>query len=57
MKYPDFLSTQQAREMFGDDYADYIQRHSEEYIERGILTLEYAQTATLGERLAGNDGI
>lgn len=57
MIYPEFLSTKQAREIAGDEYADYIQKHEIELIEKGYITLEYAMSATLGERLAGNDGI
>ena len=57
MNYPEFLSTKQARELAGDRYADYMQKHEEELIEKGHITLEYAMNATLGERLAGNDGI
>jgi hypothetical protein len=57
MEYPEFLATKQAREMFGDRYADYIQKHEIELIEKGHITLEYALNATLGDRLAGNNGI
>lgn len=57
MNYPEFLSTKQAREIAGDSYAEYMQKHEIELIEKGHITLEYALTATLGERLAGNDGI
>ena len=54
--YPEFESTKQARIVAGDRYADYIQKHEIELIEKGYITLEYALQATLGERLAGNDG-
>jgi hypothetical protein len=51
-----FLASRQAFELAGKDYADYIERATQEHIDKGVYSLEYALTATLGERLAGNDG-
>lgn len=51
-----FLASQQAFEMYGKDYADYIERATQEHIDKGVYSLEYALTASLGDRLAGNDG-
>lgn len=51
-----FLASREAFEMYGKSYADYIERATQEHIEKGVYSVEYALTATLGERLAGNDG-
>jgi hypothetical protein len=43
-------------EDFGKAYAEYIQNQLTLKLESGLITAEYAQTATLGDLIAGNDG-
>ena len=52
-----FLASQQAFAWKGKEYADYIEESTQEHLDKGHFSLEYALTATLGERLAGNDGV
>lgn len=51
-----FLASQQAFEMYGKQYADYIEQSTQEHLDKGHFSLDYALTASLGDRLAGNDG-
>lgn len=55
----DEYRTQAARDAMrfsGKRYADYIERHTLEMIERGHLTEEEGLGRSLGEALIGNDG-
>lgn len=49
----DYPATVSARKMYGDDYADYIQRSTDEKLAKGIDRRE----ESLGSLLRGNDGI
>jgi hypothetical protein len=40
----------------GHSYAEYVQKTIAEHVSKGHYSEEYAQSATLGEFLAGNDG-
>jgi hypothetical protein len=51
-----FEATKQALEMYGDDYARYIQGQLELRIEQGIRTIEETRKMSLGHLFIGNDG-
>lgn len=50
-----FPAARQAYDMYGKDYADYIESHTAELIANGHLTEAEAQR-DLGTALIGNDG-
>lgn len=41
---------------FGEGYADYIERSTQDHVDKGHFTEEYAMRASLSECLTGNDG-
>lgn len=51
-----FEATKQALEMYGDDYARYVQGQLELRIEQGIRTIEETRKMSLGHLFIGNDG-
>jgi hypothetical protein len=50
-----FEATKQALEMYGEDYARYIQEQLELRIKQGIRTIEETRLMSLGHLFIGND--
>lgn len=51
------LCAEQAREIYGGSYADYIAEHHAELLAKGHISLEDYRHQTLGACLVGNDGV